>query len=169
MLGTILGVFVILLGVKAFFAPAKIMGLIGNVAGFVIKYWKQCLFIGMAATIFHQNFMDKELLKWFGVRTIPGIERELVVKEQQLAECEISREALKREIEAVNAQVEKWADVSKQLQNQHDDLVQEIGKMREKSQQAVQDILDGPTPESCEAAIEFLKEAAQGDLRWLEQ
>lgn len=158
-----------LIGLKAFFAPAKIIGLLKGSFVFVVKYWKQCLFIGMAGLIFHQNFMEWEVLKWVGIRTLPGIQQELVVKDQQLELCEISREALKSEIESVNAQVDKWADVSKQLQNQHDELVAEIGEMRKKSEAAVQDILAGPTPETCEAAIEFLKEAAQGELRWQRQ
>lgn len=133
---------------------------------FVIQNWKPILIGGMAATIFYQNFMDTEWLKWVGVRTIPGIERELLVKVEQLEACEESRELLKSEIESVNSQVDKWASVSKKLQSSHDELVKELSEMRQKSQQAVQDILDGETPENCEAAMEYLKDAAQGDLKW---
>lgn len=151
---------------KAFFAPAKLLSTAAAVGGFVIKHWKECLFAGMALTIFYQNFMDTEVLKWVGVRTIPGIERQLAVTEAQLTECENSREALKKAIETVNAQVDQWANVSSQLQQSHNALVAELNKMKKDSQKIVDDILKGPTPETCEAAIEFLKEAAQGDLKW---
>lgn len=145
------------------------IGWIPKAFAFVIKYWKECLVAGLVATVFYQNFMTTEWLKWVGVRTIPGIERELVVKTEQLEACEDSREELKSEIESVNTQIDQWASVSQQLQSQHDELVAEIGEMRRRSEEAVQDILEGPTPETCEAAIDFLKDAAQGDLRWQRQ
>lgn len=161
-----------LLLLKAIFAPAKIMGFLTNAAGFVVKYWRQIAVIGMVVAIFHQNFMEWEALKWVGVRTIPGIEQEykeeINVLTEQLATCEASRTELKQQIESVNSQIDQWANVSGQLQQQHDALVQELTDMKKQSQQAVQDILAGPTPETCEAAIQFLKEAAQGDLKWQE-
>lgn len=154
---------------KAFFAPANILSFIGKTFQFVIVHWKEVAVACMLFTIFHQNFMQLELLKWFGVRTIPGItqeyEEKLGVKSEQLAECELGRAELKGEIDALNTQVDKWASVSSQLQTQHDELVAELSEMRKKSEQAVQDILAGPTPESCEAAIKYLKDSA-GELKW---
>ena len=155
----------VLMAFKAIFAPAKIIGLVTSTVKFLIEHWKECLFAGMAFTIFHQNFMEWEMLKWVGVRTIPGIEQELVVKQEQLDECELSRANLKGQIDSTNAQVEKWADVSSQLQRQHDKLVEEITDMREKSRKAVEDILSEPTPKTCEAAIQYLRDAKE-DLRW---
>lgn len=147
---------------KGVFAPAKILGL--------LKYWKQILLGGILLTIFYQNFMTLELLKLFGVRTIPGItleyHKKIDIKEQQLAECEDGRELLKRKIEAVNTEIDKWSKLSSQLQTEHDVLATELAELQRKSQQTVDDILNEPTPETCESAIEFLREAAHAELTW---
>lgn len=154
---------------KALFAPANIVKFLGSALEFVVKYWKQILVIGMIVTILHQNFMQFEMLKWAGVRTIPGItqeyEQKLQVATEQLEECEAGRIELKSSIDTLNTQIDKWANVSSQLQTQHDELVLELTKMRKKSEQIVQDILSGPTPESCEAAMKYLRDSA-GDLKW---
>lgn len=154
------------------FAPAKIMGMLSGAAGFVLKYWKQIIVLGMAATIFHQNFMEWEALKWVGVRTIPGITQEyqyqIGVLEEQLQECELSRAELKGQIESVNEQIDQWANVSQQQQQQFDDLTKQLEDMRKQSSQEVEAILAGPTPESCAGAIQLLRDSAQGDLKWRE-
>ena len=58
-------------------------------------------------------------------------------------------------------QADKWAEVTGQLQVNPNPLFEEIKKMRENSEQAVADILAGPTPETCEAAIEYLRQSAR--------
>ena len=159
----------ILLVAKAIFSPAKIIGLLSNLVGFCVKYWKQILFIGMAGTIFYQNMMAFEALKWVGLRTIPGVEQEyqerIDVLQQQLHECEMSRQELKGAIEATNAQIDKWSQVSEDLQRQHNNLKGQLREMREKSDKRVQNILKEPVPKGCEAAIQYLRDARE-DLKW---
>lgn len=151
---------------KLIFAPAKILSAIRSAGQFFIKHWKATLIVVVALFIFHQNFMETELLKWAGIRTVPGLEHDIAKLQQKLDACEISREVLKNKITDVNNQVDQWANLSHQLQNQHTQLVTKLQDMQKKSDAAVQNILNGPTPETCEAAIEFLKEAASGDLKW---
>lgn len=155
------------------FSWLGILSSLKNAPGFLLTYWKQLSIIGLVCMVFYQNFMETEWLKWVGIRTISGIEQEYVAKldvvEDQLLTCESSRETLKEQIALTNEQVQKWADVSEQLQNSQDKLSAELEKMRKESEQAVQDILEGPTPEGCDAAVDFLREAAQGELRWSSQ
>ena len=108
------------------FPTGKILELLGAAA----THWKEIAVVLMVITIFHQNFMTTEWLKWVGVRTLPGMQQEHTTEisaiKEQLTECEGSRESLKTAIDSVNQQVDRWANVSKQLQLQHDTLVIEL-------------------------------------------
>lgn len=152
------------------FSPDKIFNFILKGFSFVVQHWKEVVAISAISLIFYQNFVSFEFLKWVGIRSIPGIEQEyekkLDIKEQQLTECEASREVLKQQIDNTNAQIDQWASLSEQLQSQHTDLIEELEGMKKQSEQQVLDILEGPTPESCEAAIQFLRDAVKGDLKW---
>lgn len=146
---------------KLLLSPASILGGIKNTVFFVIEHWKEVTVACMLGLILHQNFMQFEMLKWAGIRTVPGVEQELSVKNEQLATCKENVATLKGEIKGLNTQVDKWADVSSQLQDQHNQLVAELADMREKSEKAVEDILNDPTPETCKDAIQYLKDAAR--------
>jgi len=74
---------------------------------------------------------------------------------------------LKDAINTTNEQVQQWANKSKELQKSHDELAKELAKMRRSSEERVQDILDGPTPQGCEAAMQYLRNAKE-DLGWPE-
>lgn len=154
---------------KLIFAPARILEFGGKAFKFIVTYWKQIIVVGMMLTIFYQNFMHVEFLKWVGVRTIPGITQEyqttLKTKEDQLKTCEEGRAKLTGAINTLNSQVDKWATLSTQLQAQQDKLVVELAKMRKKAEHDVQEILNGPTPKTCDDAIKYLKDAA-GELKW---
>lgn len=161
----------ILGAINMIFAPAKIISGAKSSIAFVVKYWKQLLIGALVFLVFHQNFMQFEFLKIVGVRTIPGIEQQykddIDRLKIDLSDCRQSNERLKGAIESVNTQVDKWANVSSQLQKQHDELVEEITKMRKDTEQTVQNIFDEPTPETCEAAFDYLKDAAKSEeLRW---
>lgn len=150
----------------AFIKSIKWLGLALKFKSFIIKYWKECLIGAVAFLIYHQNFMETEFLKWVGIRTVPGLEQDISELRQNLTTCELNTVTLKEQIEGTNTQIDQWAHLSHQLQQQHNDLVKEINDMKKKSEQAAKDVLLGPTPETCDAAIEYLKNAAWGDLKW---
>ena len=140
-----------------------------NFAQFVIKYWKQLAVISMFLIIVYQNFMTFEALKWIGLRTIPGIEQQhsqqVFVLTQQLDACERGRQLLKSEIQDTNNRIQAWSEKTQQLQQQRDQLTDKLAKLQKQSDQTVQQILTQPTPQTCEQAIEYLKDGAQ-QLLW---
>lgn len=143
------------------------LGLLSGGSGLlaaIISNWKVILFGGLVAVITYQNTMTWEVLRPFGLRTIPGIIQDsaetIQIKQEQLDQCELGREKLKGEIEATNAQIDKWANLSQQLQNNQSKLSEELLKLKQKSDQEVQQILEQPVPPSCNEAMDLLRNAA---------
>jgi hypothetical protein len=148
-------------------AWTKVAALFPAMVEFVLKYWKQCIVLGMAFVIYNQNFMEWQVLKWFGVQTVPALEKQLKLVTEEIDQCQVDKRLLKSQIELVNAQVDKWAEVSGQVQTQHNQLVLELAKLKQETEQTVQQILSEPTPQSCEEAIQYLKDASiRGELKW---
>jgi len=158
------------------------IGLIaGPASGIVttlLKNWKIALFGILIAVIAYQNTVTFELLRPFGVRTIPGLVQdyeeqlsdakdEVRVAQEQVIECDMSRERLKGEIAATNAQVEKWAALSHKLQADQGKLSAQLIELKKQGDTQVQLILEGPIPQTCEGAMKLLREAAtKGELKW---
>lgn len=138
----------------SFFAP---------IAEFAVKHWKLTIILVLLAIIYNQNFMTFQAFRIFGIETIPHIKQDLELAKQDLATCEQRKQTLETTIITLNAQIDKWASVSGNLQQQHDQLATDILNERIKSEQRVDDILKGPTPESCDAAFDYLRDAATGD------
>jgi len=166
-------------GKRARFLPIGMIA--GPASGFItmfLKNWKIGLFAILIAIIVYQNTVSFEFLKPVGLRTIPGMEQDIVkIQEQadrqvrimaeQLAECEISRETLKDEIAASNAEVEKWVALSQSLQQSQNDLTQTLIDLKKTSTAELEIILQGPIPQTCKGAIKLLREAVtSGDLKW---
>lgn len=154
------------------------LGLIAGPAGGIVtsllKKWKLAVFGVLIAIIAYQNMMSFELLRPFGLRTIPGMVQEIEkaeekvrIAQEQVIECDLSRERLKGAIEATNAQVEKWAALSNKLQTEQSNLSQELLSLTQKTNTEIQIVLDGPVPQTCEGAIKLLRDAVtNGDLKW---
>lgn len=149
----------------AIFSALAIKSALSNSLGFILKNWKEMLLGGALAMVVYQNASDTEWLKWVGFRTIPAIEQELDNTRQQLQTCEESRAELKGQIASTNQQIDKWADVSEKLQGVIEKQEQQLNQMKRDNEEAVQQILDGPTPKTCEAAIQYLRDAA-GEFEW---
>lgn len=145
--------------IKAFFSFGKIFGLLGKLAGFCLEHWKPLSII----LLILGNVIQWE---WYWPRKVAHWQEQHAIVAQQLAECEGSRAELKDEIASVNNQVDQWAAVSQGLQQSHDTLTAELAKLKADSAVTIQDILSAPTPESCEAAIQFLRDAIGEELKW---
>jgi hypothetical protein len=161
------------------FIPIGLLaGPAGGVVTSLLKNWKVALFGILLAIITYQNTVSFEILRPFGVRTIPGLvqdhekelakaRREVRIAQEQAIECDLSRERLKGEIAATNAQVEKWVALSNKLRADQGKLSEELLKLKQQGEQEVQIILEGPIPQSCDGAMKLLREAiTNGDLKW---
>ncbi len=154
----------------AILSTLKLASMAMSVKGWIIKNWKLAIVLGLCGVIFYQNTMEFEILKPFGLRTIPGVyqeidelKRDIDVLEQQLEECEGSRVRLAESIADTNRQVKEWFDISQDVQRENARIKQDIADLQNTTQQTVETILAEPAPETCEAAIQFLREAAIGD------
>lgn len=156
-----------LAGLKALFSLTNIVGSVKKTVAFVIENWRECAIAALIGTVVYQNMFETEWLSWFGLRTIPGLEQEVSIKNEQLQSCELSRERLKGAIQSTNEQIDKWANLSQDLQQSHSKLAEELDQMEQQRQKATEQILNEPTPKTCEAAIKYLKDGSE-DLQWQE-
>ena len=128
----------------------------------VLKQWQMIIILALLALAYYQNHMEIEWLGWAGFRTFPGIELELKQTKEQLEECENSRTELKGSIEESNRQVDKWFNVSEQLKREQAKLNESFIRFKAESAKQVQEILDAPSPATCDGAIQYLRDSAQG-------
>ncbi len=150
-----------------FIPLAMVAGPAGGIVSALLKNWKLAIFAILVAAIFYQNYVSFELLKPFGVRTIPGIQQELTIVQEQLAACEDGRALLKQEIETTNAQIEKWVTLSEKLQANQAKLTTTLVDLKKKSTAELEIILQGPIPQTCEGAVKLLRDAVtNGELSW---
>jgi hypothetical protein len=134
----------------------KMVGLAGQAFAFFIKHWRECLIVLLLAGAWYQNTQET---RWvFFVDTIPYYK---VQYEEAMIALDVAVEAnetLTAAIEATNKQVEEWMEVSIQLEKDNAALSGELKGLRQSTLDQVEDILAGPTPVGCEAAIDFLRE-----------
>ena len=147
-----------LLLLKGLFDLPKIMG-------FVKENWKAMAIAGMIGMLVYQNTFEKRYV--FFIDTIPYWEKEANLNKEALDKAVKANELLSSTIEARNTEINKWKDVSDKLAADNAKLKGVIGAMRTKTDKDVNDILAGPTPGSCEAAMEYLRQGI-GDLKWSE-
>ena len=151
-----------------------IAGPVGGGVSFLLSNWKVAIFLILLAIIGYQNYVSFELLKPFGLRTIPGVLQDaekaqalLDARDQQLAACEAGRETLKTEIAVTNAQIDKWVSLSQKLQADQATLSTALIDLQKKSTAELEIILSGPIPQTCEGAVKLLREAVtKGELSW---
>ena len=147
------------------FAAIKLFlgGAIPNLLEFVMKYWKQMIVISMVAFIYYQNNFETRRL--FGVDTIPYYQQELQNAKDDAEHHKQQTEQLIQRFKDVSAEVMEWKKKSETLEQEYKELAGKLIDMRQANQAEVTTILQDATPESCEAAIEYLRQGRE-DLQW---
>ncbi len=136
------------------------LGLLFNfksIASFALKHWKELLVVGMLATIIYQNTFEKRYFLW--VNTIPFLELKVVELEKAVDIVEKANKLLGDTIDKRNDQIEEWKEKSIELEKKNAALSGQLELLRELTNNEVEEILAGPTPQSCEAAIDYLRDA----------
>lgn len=136
--------------------PAKILA-------FVVQYWKELLIAAMVSTLLYQNFSETRFV--FGAETIPSLEMRLEAAKKAVDVCKAGNEKLVEAIDERNSEVQKWKEITNTLQNDIDNLSTELDNMRTTTKKDVAVILNNPTPKTCEAAIDYLRDGRK-DLQW---
>ncbi len=130
---------------------------------FIIKYWKELLLALMVSTLLYQNFSETRFV--FGAETIPSLEMRLEAATKAVNVCKEGNLKLEQAIDNRNSEVQKWKEITNTLQNDIDNLSIELDDMRTSTKKDVAVILNDPTPKTCEAAIDYLRDGRK-DLKW---
>jgi predicted PurR-regulated permease PerM len=137
---------------------------------FIAKHWKAFLVILMIGTIAYQNFSPTRFV--FFVNTIPYLEHKMETQQAEIkslhSDLMVAARAnamLVQEIKNNNATVQQWMNISKKLQNENNKLAVTIKHMNESNAISVNKILNGKTPTSCKASIQYLKNMGK-KLKW---
>jgi len=132
-----------------------------------VQNWKIGIILILLGVMYYQNNMKTEVLKWVGLRTIPGMQQdidtanhEIDLIQQQLTECERGRTNLKAQVKDTNGQINKWYKVSEELRKTQQSLNNEISELKTKTKATVIEVLEGNTPQTCASSIQLLRDAA---------
>lgn len=146
----------------------KFLSMLSNVASFIIKNWKPIALALMIGTLYYQNFQEE---LWFipVIETLPTQKARVIELQNALDQAVLANEVLANTIEARNIEISQWKEVSTKLERDNAVLEGTLQQMRVQTVQEAQTILDGETPNSCDAAFEYLRRAAEGELPWPEK
>jgi len=133
----------------------NIIGVLRKFGVLLLKYWKDVVVVLMLCTIIYQNTQHT---RWvFFVDTIPYYQDQYQTAQDALDVAVAANKNLITAIETTNKQVQEWKAVSVGLERANAALSGELVGLRQTTLNQVQDILSGPTPVGCKAAITYLR------------
>lgn len=123
--------------------------------GFILTYWKELMVVSMLAIIIYQNTFET---RWvFFVNTIPYLENQLEEYVIAVDKAEKANLLLTNTIKKRNDQIAQWKEKSVELEKKNAELTGQLELLRSMTVAEVDQILSDPTPESCEASIDYLR------------
>lgn len=156
-----------LTGIKTLFTLGSLKKKAKSGTRWIVEHWREVALASIIGLVVYQNFFEFEFLKWFGVRTVPGLEQDLHDQQQKLDACEASRQDLKDSIEQSNQQVREWQDLAEQRENQLTKLQEDLDDMKEQTDQEIEQILEQERPQTCEGSIDLIRESIKdGEFKW---
>lgn len=126
------------------------------IIGALANNWQAMVGVLLVAIIFYQNTFEHRVFFW--ADTIPYLRN--LTKEQldALKDAEAANQLLRDGIEMRNDQIDEWREVSIEQEKEKAKLQQTIDKQKEFTRLAVRNIIAQPTPQTCEASINFLRD-----------
>lgn len=130
-----------------------------SIGQFLLKNWKIGIMVLLGLYIGWLKLVNTHLEN-------KVLEEQAKYSELQIAHdlCEQGRKELKQAIQSINERVEAWEDISIELSAENEKLKTSLVEQQQATEQTVIEILNRPTPKSCEEAINFLKQ--KEDLKW---
>ena len=130
---------------------------------FIIMYWKVILIGGMIAIIAYQNLSHTRYFFW--ADTLPYLRTQVIELEAINDEVLASNELLVVRINKTNETILGWKKKTDLLQSRLEKMGESIIAHQEDVAEDVVEILDGETPHTCDASIDYLLDATE-DLKW---
>ena len=119
-------------------------------------HWKLITIVALILIILYQNVSDTRWVFW--ADTIPYLKEELATAEYSLNIAIEGNVRLREVIESNNARIRQWEIVSNSLELQHQHLQGQLSEVRQNTNVEVRTIIKEVTPQSCEAAFEYLRD-----------
>lgn len=146
----------------------------GNISkwlGTFLANWKNYVFATITGLMLYTMFSPWQFL--FGLDTVPSLRADIHKIEARyneardsLAECKLANVKLSSVIDAQNDSIVRMGDISKKIDESSKKVMEKIDKLREQTKSDVEDILNEPAPETCQKAIDYLRDKAEGELSW---
>ena len=109
---------------------------------------------GLLAVVVYQNVSDTRWVFW--ADTIPNLKSRLNVAEIELDLIEQANEQLTASIEERNQEIERWSNVTDELQQSTSDLQQQIADINVTNRENVRIVERQIIPQECTGAMNFL-------------
>lgn len=133
------------------------LGILGTVTSFLGKSQLAtgamlAAMLGMAGYIGLLKFED-----WRNERKIADLETQVMQLENRVEKKELEVQSCKNQVSLMNDRLEDLSQDSQARNKVIEILADNIGTFRELSNERIGDIRNAPTPESCAAAMDFLR------------
>ncbi len=135
------------------------------------KGTKSIIIVALATTIAYQNFFPYNFL-WF--KSIPGLKNqveklktEIELEKEKTQICTNGNAILSSAIDKQNLYIEKMQDKSIEMQTKFNETNLILLKQRSENQRTITNILNRPTPKTCDEAIQHLLNSRE-TLKWVD-
>jgi len=118
------------------------------------RFWKEWLIVLLLAVVVYQNVSDTRWVLW--ADTIPHLKSQLTIAEVELDLIEQANETLTEAIEERNKEIERWTNVTDELQQNTTDLQQQIANINISNKDNVRIVERQIIPQECTGAMNFL-------------
>lgn len=156
--------------IKLFFSVFKWKDFFSNIFQFVVKNWKPLAIAGLIGIILYQNLSATRFFFW--ADTLPALraenaelKRRIEETERDMLNCAAANDKLTEAIKRQNENISQLGEISDKIDKQFAKIFGEISVIRNNTNKKVDDILDDPTPKTCEEALQYLRDGIK-DLKW---
>ncbi len=132
-------------------------------ATFIVENFREILIVSLLCICGYQNLADTRFI--FGSQTIPALEADLKESQDNLKVCGDGNAKLSTAIDESNERIREYAELSEKLKSSIVVLNTKLAKKRADTNKEVKVILKDPTPETCKAAMDYLRDA-QKEIKW---
>jgi hypothetical protein len=144
---------------SAFTIASALFGASGktsSILGTIGKHWREAVMAALLTIVIYQNTFEHRVFFW--VDTIPYLRTLVDDYEDALEDVAMLNKNLAGAIDKTNAEIEQARIITRKLEEQKNMLEGQLLNHREETRIQVQAILNAPTPQSCQAAIGFLRD-----------
>lgn len=144
---------------SAFTIASALFGASGkssSILGKIGKHWREALMAVLIAIVVYQNTFEHRVIFW--ADTIPYLRNALDDTADALDDVVALNKNLADAIDKTNAEIEQARIITAKLEEQKSVLKGQLLNHQEETRTQVQAILNAPTPQSCQAAIGFLRD-----------